>query len=196
MFNNIPEKILKRMEYLEQIDKQDKIDGTPMLKRLKQVPVETGKFIALLLANSPQGDVIEIGTSAGYSTLWLALACMETDREITTFEILEEKFSMAKETFSICEVEKTIKLINGDALDYIKDYKDIAFCFLDAEKEVYSSCYDILISNMVKGGILVADNVISHETVLKPFIEKALNDERIDAMVVPIGNGEMVCRKK
>lgn len=196
MFNNIPEKILKRMEYLEQIDKQDKIDGTPRLKRLKQVPVETGKFIALLLANSPQGDVIEIGTSAGYSTLWLALACMETDREITTFEILEEKFSMAKETFSICEVEKTIKLINGDALDYIKDYKDIAFCFLDAEKEVYSSCYDILISNMVKGGILVADNVISHETVLKPFIEKALNDERIDAMVVPIGNGEMVCRKK
>ncbi len=196
MFNNIPEKILKRMEYLEQIDKQDKIDGTPMLKRLKQVPVETGKFIALLLANSPQGDVIEIGTSAGYSTLWLALACMETDREITTFEILEEKFSIAKETFSICEVEKTIKLINGDALDYIKDYKDIAFCFLDAEKEVYSSCYDILISNMVKGGILVADNVISHETVLKPFIEKALNDERIDAMVVPIGNGEMVCRKK
>ncbi len=196
MFNNIPEKILKRMEYLEQIDKQDKIDGTPMLKRLKQVPVETGKFIALLLANSPQGDVIEIGTSAGYSTLWLALACMETDREITTFEILEEKFFMAKETFSICEVEKTIKLINGDALDYIKDYKDIAFCFLDAEKEVYSSCYDILISNMVKGGILVADNVISHEAVLKPFIEKALNDERIDAMVVPIGNGEMVCRKK
>lgn len=196
MFNNIPEKILKRMEYLEQIDKQDKIDGTPMLKRLKQVPVETGKFIALLLANSPQGDVIEIGTSAGYSTLWLALACMETDREITTFEILEEKLSMAKETFSICEVEKTTKLINGDALDYIKDYKDIAFCFLDAEKEVYSSCYDILISNMVKGGILVADNVISHETVLKPFIEKALNDERIDAMVVPIGNGEMVCRKK
>ncbi len=196
MFNNIPEKILKRMEYLEQIDKQDKIDGTPMLKRLKQVPAETGKFIALLLANSPQGDVIEIGTSAGYSTLWLALACMETDREITTFEILEEKFSIAKETFSICKVEKTIKLINGDALDYIKDYKDIAFCFLDAEKEVYSSCYDILISNMVKGGILVADNVISHETVLKPFIEKALNDERIDAMVVPIGNGEMVCRKK
>lgn len=196
MFNNIPEQILHRMKYLEDIDKQDRIDGTPRLNRLRQIPEETGKFIALLLANSPQGDVLEIGTSAGYSTLWLALACRETNRVIKTFEVLEEKVCIAKETFSISSVEDVVELINGDARYYNQNYKNISFCFLDAEKDVYCECYEKVILNMVKGGIFVADNAINHIETLRPFIGKVLHDERVDAMVVPIGNGELVCRKR
>jgi predicted O-methyltransferase YrrM len=184
------------MKYLEEIDKCDRVDGTPRLKRLRQIPEETGKFLALLLANSPQGDVLEIGTSAGYSTLWLTLACRETGRKITTFEILEEKASIAKETFRAGFVENVVELINGDVMDYIQNYKSISFCFLDAEKDIYSNCYDNVIPNMVKGGIFVADNAISHAESLSPFIDRVLNDERVDAMVVPIGKGELVCRKK
>ena len=75
MFHNIAEKVRKRMEHLEKIDSNDRIDGTPRLKRLRQIPPETGKFISILAASAPEGDFIEIGTSAGYSTLWIALVC-------------------------------------------------------------------------------------------------------------------------
>ena len=67
--------------------------------------------------------------------------------------------------------------------------------FLDAEKEVYSECYSTVIPRMVSGGILIADNATSHEEELRPMLDRALADDRIDALIVPIGNGVLVCRK-
>ena len=195
MFHNIPENISKRMEYLEEIDSKDRIDGTPRLKRLRQIPPETGKFISILAASAPKGEFIEIGTSAGYSTLWITLACKLIGTKVTTFEILQEKIDKAKTTFRQTNVEDYVELIEGDARDYLLDIKNISFCFLDAEKEVYEECYDLVIPNMVKGGILIADNAINHYETLKPMINKALSDQRLDALVVPIGKGELLCRK-
>ena len=92
-------------------------------------------------------------------------------------------------------MEEYVELIEGDARNYIKNYTNIAFCFLDAEKEVYGECYDLIIPNLVKGGILIADNAINHYETLKPMLDKALNDDRVDALIVPIGKGELLCRK-
>jgi len=195
MFHNIPNDVTKRMKFLEDIDSRDRNDGTPRLDRLRQIPRETGKFLSILAASVPKGKFIEIGTSAGYSTLWIALACKLLGNKVTTFEILKEKAKIAEETFKKTNMEDFIELILGDARDYINNYKNIAFCFLDAEKEVYGECYDLVIPNMVKGGILIADNAINHYETLKPMLEKALADDRVDALLVPIGKGELLCRK-
>jgi len=195
MFHNISEPILKRMRYLGEIDQKDRIDGTSRMKRLRQIPPETGKFIALLASTAPNGNFIEIGTSAGYSTLWLSLACAELNTEITTFEILEEKQKLAEETFKSAGVNNIVKLIKGDAIEHLNNISNISFCFLDAEKEIYKECYDLVIPRMKKGGVLIADNAINHIEVLRPMIEKSLSDVRVDSMVVPIGKGELVCRK-
>lgn len=195
MLNDIPTKILERMHYLEKIDAQDREDGTSRMDRLRQIPPKTGKFIAMLAACAPQGDYIEIGTSAGYSTLWISLTCKQLNRKITTFEILEDKIKLAEETFKITNVEDIVTLVKGDAREHLQNYKNISFCFLDAEKEVYQECYDLIIPNLVSGGILIADNAINHAKTLKPMLDKALNDKRVDAMIVPIGKGELICRK-
>ena len=195
MFHSIPQPILDRMKYLEQIDAQDREDGTPRLRRLRQIPPETGKFLALLAANAPEGMYLEIGTSAGYSALWIALACEMSGRTLHTFEILPEKAQLARETFQAAQVEKIITLVEGDVRDYFSRFEDIAFCFLDAEKEVYAECYEAVIPRLVRGGLLVADNAINHRETLMPMLDRALTDERVDALVVPIGKGELVCRK-
>lgn len=195
MFNSIPSPILERMRYLEQIDARDREDGTPRLERLRQIPLETGKFLALLAANAPDGEYLEIGTSAGYSTLWLALACKLLGRTITTFEVLPEKAELARDTFRAAEVEGVVTLVQGDARQYIAQYPQIGFCFLDAEKEVYGECYEAVVPRLVKGGLLVADNAINHRQALKPMLDRALADPRVDALIVPIGKGELVCRK-
>lgn len=195
IFHTIPQPILDRMAYLESIDARDREDGTPRLQRLRQIPMETGKFLALLAANAPAGEMIEIGASAGYSSLWLALACRQRGDRLVTFEILEDKARLAEETFTLAGVDSIVQLIRGNALDYLPQYRQVAFCFLDAEKEVYRPCYDIVVPNLVSGGLLVADNAINHRLVLQPLLEHALSDPRLDALVVPIGKGELVCRK-
>jgi caffeoyl-CoA O-methyltransferase len=195
MFHSIPEPIKQRMRYLEGIDAQDRIDGTPRMRRMRQVPPETGKFIAILAASAPPGNYLEIGSSAGYSTLWLALACRQLGRKITTYEILEEKARLAAETFQLAGVGDSVELVQGDALTYLPRVKNISFCFLDAEKEIYGACYEAVIPKMVSGGILVADNAINFQEMLQPMISRSLADERVDALVVPIGTGALVCRK-
>ena len=195
MLHNIPEPIIKRMKYLEKMDADDRANQTPRMERLRQIPPETGKFLSILAASAPDGEFLEIGTSGGYSTMWIALACLERGIKIKTFEILEAKIKLAKETFQESKMANYVELVEGDARDFLRAEKNVSFCFLDAEKEVYDECYDLIIPNMVKGGLLVADNAINHQVILKSMLDKALSDERVDALIVPIGKGELLCRK-
>lgn len=196
MFHEMSDRITARMRALEEIDARDRADGTARMQRLRQIGPEVGQFIALLAAAAPAGRYLEIGTSAGYSTLWLALACRQVKRRVTTFEILDDKAALARATFDLAGVWDVVELVHGDALQHLPALRDIAFCFLDAEKEVYGRCYEAVIPNMVCGGILVADNAINHAATLQPMLDRALADARVDAMIVPIGKGELVCRKK
>lgn len=195
MFCSMRKSMLERMQFLEKIDQQDRADGTSRMSRLRQIPPVTGRFLALMLAEAPAGEVVEIGTSAGYSTLWLALACETHQRNLKTFEVMPEKITLARETFKLAEVEALVTLIQGDARQYLSKMDKIAFCFLDAEKEVYQDCYEMVVPKMVKGGILIADNAINHCATLQPVLDRALADERVDAMILPIGKGELVCLK-
>jgi caffeoyl-CoA O-methyltransferase len=197
MFHDIPFKIIERMNYLENRDKNE-MSGQINVKhfnKLRQIPPETGQFISLIATNSPKGQWLEIGTSGGYSTLWLSLACKQLNTKITTFELDPEKIILAKESFSLAQVEEYIDLVPGDVFDYLPNYTDISLCFLDTEKELYVDCYETVIPNMVSGGILLADNVISHQSDLQPMIDQALKDKRVDALIVPIGQGILLCRK-
>jgi len=183
------------MDRLERIDTQDRLDGTPRMERLRQIPPETGKFLAITAAAAPPGDIVEIGASAGYSTLWLALAARETGRTITTFELLPAKCVLARETFGAAGVGDVVSLVEGDAQDYLPGLPKFAYCFLDAEKEDYGDCYETAIPNLVQGGLLVADNAINFRATLQPMLDRALSDYRVDALIVNIGKGLLVCRK-
>jgi len=118
MFHSIPQPMLERMAYLEKVNAEDQANGTKMLQRLRQIPPETGKFIALLAASAPEGQYVEIRTSAGYSTLWLALACRAIGKKITTFEILDEKAKLARETFRLTNVDDVVTFVHGDAREH------------------------------------------------------------------------------
>jgi caffeoyl-CoA O-methyltransferase len=195
MFYKIRPAVLERMRHLEEIDRRDRADGTPRPQRLRQIPPETGKFLALLAAGAPEGAWLEIGTSAGYSTLWLALACEARGRNMTTFEILPEKAALARETLRITGADRVVDLVEGDALEKLASVPPIAFCFVDAEKEVYSDCYAAVVPKLVSGGLFAADNAVSHAEALQPVLDRAQNDPRVDAVIIPIGKGVLLCRK-
>lgn len=195
MFHTIPQSILDRMATLEAMDAEDRTDGTERLQRLRQIPPLTGRFLATMAALAPEGGWVEIGTSAGYSTLWLALAARERGRRVTTFELLAAKAALARETFAAAAVNDVVDFHHADALEALPSLGDIAFCFLDAEKEIYAPLYDLVVPKLVSGGLLIADNAISHGETLGALVARSFDDRRVDAQVLPIGTGELVCRK-
>lgn len=196
VLSEIPKAIQERMRFLESQDERDRADGTPMLKRLRQVPPETGMLLALLAASAPEGQLLEIGTSAGYSALWLSLAAKQRGGKVVTFELLPEKVEQARESFDKTQVGEWVELVHGDARGHLPDYEEIAFCFLDAEKEMYAEFYKLVVPKLVPGGLLVADNVVSHAEDLEAFVNKARKDKNVDALVLPVGKGLLVCNKQ
>jgi caffeoyl-CoA O-methyltransferase len=195
MFHDIPPLVQERMVFLEAVDARDRLDGTPKARRLRQIPPETGKLLALLAAGAPPGLVLEIGTSGGYSSLWLALACRARGDRLISFEEDANKVALARQNFHLAGVQELIQVVQGNALDLLPHYPGVAFCFLDIEKDVYTACYQSVVPNLVPGGLLCADNVISHAEELEQFLEDVEADPRLDALVVPVGKGVLVCRR-
>ena len=195
MFHDIPKEILDQMKVLEELDAQDRQDGTNQIKRLRQIPPETGKFIAIQAASVPEGAWVEIGTSAGYSALWISLAAKLKKEKLFTYELLQDKVALAKNTFKQTKVTEVVELVHGDARGHVGHYEEIAFAFLDSEKEMYEEFYDLIVPLLVPGGLLIADNFLSHEEYLAPLKAKAEGDERIDSVIVPIGRGLLLSRK-
>jgi predicted O-methyltransferase YrrM len=195
MFHDLPDPVVRRMRALEQRDAEDRADGTPRTRRLRQVPPDTGRFLSLMAASAPAGVYLEIGTSAGYSALWISLACRRLGRELITVEVDPAKASIARETFREAQVEDLVRLVVADAREMIPGLEGISFCFLDTEKELYGECYDLVVPRMTTGGLLLADNAVDFREVLQPMLERAHDDPRVDSLIVPIGKGVLLCRR-
>jgi caffeoyl-CoA O-methyltransferase len=178
---------------LETRDADERERGVAQGVRLRQVTPEVGRFLhTLVLATKPRA-ILEIGTSGGYSTIWLATAARVIDGHVTTLEIDPVKAGLAEENLRDAGLAGAVNLRLGDAFAYLRDLDTpVDFVFLDAEKEDYLGFYELIVPLMNAGAVLVADNLISHELDLAAFRERALSDERLSAVVVPIGRGELL----
>jgi len=196
MFQEIPKVILDRMQELEEVDTRDRQDGTPHLKRMRQIPPETGRMLAFLAASAPtDGAWLEIGTSAGYSAMWLSLAARYRSKTLITFELLPEKVELARETFKKAKLGGLVELKHGDARGHLSDYAEVAFCFVDCEKEMYLEIFERVSQNIIEDGLLIFDNVISHQEKLTDFLAVMASDTKFDQVTLPVGKGLLVCRK-
>jgi predicted O-methyltransferase YrrM len=121
---------------------------------------DSGRLMRLLIEASGARNVVEIGTSTGYSSLWLSLALQKTGGKLTTFEIDPGRAAMARKHFDQAGVGSIITIVQGDAHVNIKQLKEpIHFLFLDADKEGYNEYLTRLLPLLAPGAIIVADNV-------------------------------------
>jgi predicted O-methyltransferase YrrM len=149
----------------------------------------------MLCLDVPQGLIVEVGTSGGYASLWLSLACKQRGDKLTTFEIQEEKVSVARETFRKARIDSSVTVIHGDVRNYISRLPPTAFCFMDAEKDVHLEVYEQILPNLISGGMLVANGALAQTDQLSLYLGRAYRDPRVDTLVVPIGRGLLICRK-
>ena len=114
------------MASLEARDAADRIDGTPRSRRLRAIAPEVGPFLLTLALGSRARTMVEIGTSGGYSTLWLAVAAQQADGRVITFEIDPAKVELARATFGDAEVEDRVELRPIDGAVGLADFRETA----------------------------------------------------------------------
>ena len=177
-------------------DAEDRRDGTPRGERLRAVRPEVGELLCTLALAIGARTIVEIGTSGGYSTLWLAAAVGRTGGRVVTHEIDPAKIARASVAFAEAGVTDVVDLRPGDGLAGLAGFHaDVDLVFLDAEKEAYQAFVDPITRALRPGGLLIADNLLSHAEALEGFRRAALGHPQLSGLVVPIGRGELVAVK-
>ena len=160
---------------------------------------ETANFLSILIKTADSKNVLEIGTSNGYSGIWLALALKETGGHLTTIEFWEKRQSIARENFKICEVDNIITPIIGSAFEIMEDMlkhgQKFDFVFMDANKAEYLGYFEYADKMLEKGGIIAADNVLSHELKVKPFVDEIKNRSDYQTEILNLPAGLLIARK-
>ncbi|WP_107037728.1 O-methyltransferase [Brumimicrobium mesophilum] len=168
-----------------------------------------GRTLSLLSKMIQPNRILEIGTYTGYSAICMAEGLKENGKLIT-IDVNYELEDMVKNYVDKAGFKDQIEMKVGDAMEIIpKLDKNFDLVFIDADKSNYSNYFDLLIADLPKGSIMIADNVlwsgkVIEETkkndkdtaALKVFNKKIQDDDRVENVLLPIRDGLMVIRKK
>ncbi len=170
---------------------------TERSRRMLNITRDTGEFLSVLIRATGAREVLEIGTSNGYSTLWLAEAARATGGSVTTVEFSEYKISMASATFARSGLGSVISLVHDDAGRVLQrsEAEAFDFIFLDSERSEYPRWWPQLRRVLRPGGLMVVDNAISHIEQMAAFTALVKADFLFTTSLVPVGNGEFLAVK-
>ena len=152
-------------------------------QRYRNVPPQDGRFLRITTQAMNAKNVVEIGTSTGYSGIWFGMALQKTGGKLTTFEIDAQRAAAARTNFKRAGVADIITLVEGDAHDEVKKLKDpIDILFLDADKEGYIDYLTKLLPLVRPGGLIIAHNI--NQRMADPRYMKAITtDPNLETIV-------------
>jgi predicted O-methyltransferase YrrM len=167
---------------------------TDRLDRLRNVEPDTARLLALLIRALAPKRLLELGTSNGYSTIWLADAAHAVGGSLTSVEIDSERTEQARENLRRAGLEAVVDLRVEDAGGALAGSADGEwdFIFLDAERPAYTGYWPDLVRVLAPRGLLAVDNVISHADELSEFRDLVTRDERVADALAPTGAGALL----
>ncbi len=160
------------------------------------VPPEVGRLLMILAVASRARSILEVGTSNGYSTIWLALAARQTDGRVLTVESEKRKIGLARENFRKAGLEDIVELREGNALEVLpKVPGPFDFVFIDAAKAEYIRYFHLVYDKVRPGGLIVADNAINVKQPMQDYLRAVRHHPGLESVLVPMGGGEEVSVK-
>jgi predicted O-methyltransferase YrrM len=164
------------------------------LERFRNVEPETAALLGVLVRARAAPRVLEIGTSNGYSTIWLADAAQATKGSLVSLEIDPARSALARAHLARAGLDDVADLRTADAGEALAAFPDDAFdlVFLDAERPAYPGYWPDLVRTLVPGGLLAVDNVLSHAAEVEPFRRLVAADARVTPALVPTGAGVLL----
>jgi predicted O-methyltransferase YrrM len=185
------------MAELEAFGQRNDATTTERPRRMLNITRDTGELLSVLVRATGARRVLEIGTSNGYSTLWLASAARDIGGSVTTVEIAEFKRGLASANFARSGLSACISLVSDDASRVLQRSGDasVDLIFLDSERGEYPGWWPDLRRLLRPGGLLIVDNATSHAREMAPFVALVTADPEFTTSLVPIGNGEFLAVK-
>ena len=182
---------------LEQFGRDNDSATAERSRKMLNITRDTGEFLTVLVRAAFARRVLEIGTSNGYSTLWLASAAQDIGGSVTTVEKSQYKIDLAAKNFARSGLAASIAQVHDDAGHLLERSADSAFdfIFLDSERPEYSGWWPHLRRVLRRGGLLVVDNATSHPAEIAPFVALVKADAEFISSLVPVGNGEFLAAR-
>jgi len=203
MINSISN-VLDELETQSNLEKSRKAD-VPHEDRMLAITKETGELLNMILRLKNAKNMLEVGMSTGYSTIWCAEAISVQSGKIITIEQNPSKIKRAKENFQKAGVTDTITIKEGLAMQVLTElslqqrYKDFFdFVLIDADKENVKEYFDLIFPMVSAGGVIVTDNMLYPEKFrqdMKKFSDYLRENPKLRTITSPIGNGEEITIK-
>jgi predicted O-methyltransferase YrrM len=175
---------------LEREDADERAAGVARELRARQVAPTTGRFLFSIVAPQTDCEVLELGGSRGYSTIWLAAGVRLLGGRVLSLEHDPAKCEAWRRNIAEAGLDEWAELVEGDAfatLERLDDAFDVVF--LDAEKEDYERLFALARRCLEPGALVVADNVLSHEDALGAYSRARQADPTLESVTVPLDRG-------
>jgi predicted O-methyltransferase YrrM len=178
------------LERLEREDAAERERGLPASERSRQVARTTGQFLFSLTAVQADCEVLEIGGSRGYSTIWLAAGARYLGGRVLSLEHDPRKIEAWWRNIADAGLDDWAELVEGDAHETLATIDDVFdVVFLDAEKDDYESLFALVRDKVEPGGLFVADNVLSHPDPLARYSEARQADAGLSSVTITLDRG-------
>ncbi len=175
---------------LEAEDAREREEGVARELRARQVARTTGQFLFALVAPQTDCEVLEIGGSRGYSTIWLAAGVRYLGGRVLSLESDPAKVEAWRANIAEAGLEDWAELVEGDAFETLPAIDDVFdLVFLDAEKEQYEELFQLARPKLEPAGLVVADNVLSHPDALAAYSQARQADPTLESVTVPLDRG-------
>jgi predicted O-methyltransferase YrrM len=175
---------------LEQEDERERAAELPPAKRSRAVAPTTGRFLFALVAPQTDCEVLEIGGSRGYSTIWLAAGVRYLGGRVLSLEQDPKKIDAWRRNVDDAGLGEWADLVEGDARETLPTIDDVFdVVFLDAEKEDYEALFGLARTKLEPGALVVADNVLSHEETLGAYSRARQADPALESVTLPLDRG-------
>jgi len=178
------------LERLRQEDAEEREQGVTRELRARAVAPTTGRFLFSLVAPQNACEVLEIGGSRGYSSIWLAAGVRILGGRVLSLEHDPAKCAAWRRNVADAGLEEWAELVEGDAFETLPEIEDgLDVVFIDAEKEDYERLFALARPKLDPGGLVVADNVLSHEEALGAYSRARQTDPTLVSVTVPLDRG-------
>src|SRR5262245_31282869 len=175
---------------LEEEDARERSEGLPSAVRSRAVPPTTGRFLFSLVAPQTDCEVLELGGSRGYSTIWLAAGVRYLGGRVLSVEHDPRKIDAWRKNIADAGLEDWADLLEADAKEAVPAIDDVFdVVFLDAEKDDYEQLFRLARAKLEPGAIVVADNVLSHVETLGAYSQARQADSTLLSVTVPLDRG-------
>jgi predicted O-methyltransferase YrrM len=186
------------LQELERFGRENDARATERREKMLNITPETGELLSLLVRATKARRVLEIGTSNGYSTLWLADAVQTLAGSVVTVEVAAAKVALAHKNFERAGLSRWIRQEVTEAGEFLRGQRSasVDLLFLDSDREHYVAWWPWIQEALAPGGLMVVDNAVSHASEMARFIELIAATPGYSTVLVPIGNGELLVLKE